>query len=100
MPGVVGGMSLICPGEACFLLCLLFPPVGFEHRSFLIHIRKACNAVAVCLVLSTLDYCNSLVAGQPQAQIKTVQAVQNTAARVMLRQRRLDHITTTLGVLH
>ena len=91
-------MSLICPGEACLLLCLLFPPVGFEHRSLLI--RKASNAVAVCLVLSKLGYCSSLVAGLPQAQIETLQAVQNAASRVMLRQRRRDHITTTLRELH
>ena len=70
--------------------------------------QKTCFVVTKCLSrqkwylwqlppmkVSKLGYFYSLVAGQPQAQMETVQAVQNTAARVMLRQRRRDHITTT-----
>ena len=36
----------------------------------------------------------------PQTHIKRLQAVQNAAARVMARQRKCDHITTTLRELH
>ena len=61
---------------------------------------KAANAIAVCLILSKLDYCNSLLAGLPQTQIKRLQAVQNAAAKVMMKQRKHDHITPTLRDLH
>ena len=42
---------------------------------------KSANAIVVCLILSKLDYCNSLLAGLPQTQIKRLQAVQNAVAR-------------------
>ena len=62
--------------------------------------REAANAIAVCLILSKLDYCNSLLVGLPQTQIKRLQAVRNTAARFVMRQRKHDHITSTLKELH
>mgnify|MGYP003487436921 FL=1 len=62
--------------------------------------RKAACSVAVSLVLSRLDYCNSLLAGLPQMQIKRLQAVQNAAARVVTRSRKTDHITPILKQLH
>ena len=62
--------------------------------------REAANAIAVCLILSKLDYCNSLLGGLPQVQMKRLQAVQNAAARVVVRQKKRDHITPTLRELH
>ena len=39
--------------------------------------RKAANSIVVSLILSKLDYCNSVIAGLPQTQIKRLQAAQN-----------------------
>ena len=50
-------------------------------RSYLI--RKTANSIAVSLILSKLDYCNSLLAGLPRTQIKLLRAAQKAAARTV-----------------
>ena len=48
------------------------------------------------LVCSRLDYCNSLLFGTSLSNLKRLQSVLHTAARLILRRRRYDHITSGL----
>ena len=47
-------------------------------------------------VLVRLDYCNSIYVGLPQVYLHKLQLAQNTAARVISRTPRHEHITPTL----
>ena len=53
-----------------------------------------------CLVCSKLDFCNSLYYGLPSFQIQKLQWIENAAARLILRQRKFEHIIPTLIELH
>lgn len=46
--------------------------------------------------MSRLDQCNSLLYGLSQAEIKKLQRVQDTAARIVTRSKGNDHITPIL----
>jgi len=50
---------------------------------------------SVCsLVLSRLDYCNSILPGSPKCLIQNLQKVQNTAARITLKIPGTEHTTS------
>ena len=51
-------------------------------------------------ITSKLDYCNCLLYGCRKIQLKKLQYVQNTAARIITRTRKFDHITPVLSDLH
>ena len=52
------------------------------------------------LVLSRIDYCNGILVGLPKKQIRKLQMVMNTAARLISGKRKYDKITETLIELH
>jgi hypothetical protein len=51
-------------------------------------------------ILTRLDYCNSLLAGLPSSSISRLQRIQNCSARLVLRRKKIDHITPLLKQLH
>jgi hypothetical protein len=58
------------------------------------------QSLVVSLVLSRLDYGNSVLVGLPACLLRRLQSVQNAAARLIFRLRRSDHITDALLSLH
>ena len=85
--------------------------VNFLAKSCYFHIRtlgrlrpqldqKTANTVAVSLIISRLDYCNSCLWGISKNDRQKLQRVQNTAARIVTRSKKTDHITPVLNNLH
>jgi hypothetical protein len=62
--------------------------------------NSAAEKVLHAFISSRLDNGNSLVYGLPDYQIKRLQRVQNTAARILTRTRRCEHITPIIRSLH
>ena len=60
----------------------------------------ATKTIVCSLVLSRLDYCNSILSGSSKCLIKNLQKVQNAAARITLRMPRTEHTTPLLRMLH
>ena len=61
---------------------------------------QATKILVCAFVLSRLDYCNSLLSGCSQYHIDKLQKIQNSAARLVTRTRKRDHITPILHSLH
>ena len=61
---------------------------------------EATKTLVSAFILSRLDYCNSLLVNCPQKLTKRLQKIQNSAARLVLRVPRSDHMTPHLHTLH
>ena len=61
---------------------------------------EAVKTAVTTLVLSRMDYCNSLLSGLSKKLIKRVQLVQNSAAKMIFGLQRYDHVTPALITLH
>ena len=62
--------------------------------------EESAKIVVHAFVTAKLDSCNSLLYGLPQHLISRLQSIQNTAARVVTRSSKFDHITPVLKQLH
>ena len=60
----------------------------------------AAARLVAAMVISRLDYCNSVFVGLPADQIARLQRVQNNAARLVRKKGRRDHVTPLLKKLH
>ena len=62
--------------------------------------EDATKTVMQSLVMSRLDYCNALLIGIQKDLIAKLQRLQNSAARIVSRTRKYEHITPVLIKLH
>ena len=62
--------------------------------------ESACKTLVATLVTSRLDYANALLYGINKSAMSKLQMVQNSAARLVTRKRKFDHITPDLITLH
>ena len=82
----------------CRILFCRLRRIGKKICSFLS--SDAANKLAVSLILSRLDYCNSLLAGIPDNKLNKLQCIQNHAARLVLCKSRHASATALLRTLH
>jgi exonuclease III len=61
---------------------------------------EATKTLVQAFISSRLDYCNSLLYGIPDREIRRLQSVQNAVARLISRTRRSEPITPVLRQLH
>ena len=62
--------------------------------------RKVTETLVNALVLSCLDYCNSLLCHLPKKLLYKLQKVQNAAAKLIMLAGRRDHVTPLMRQLH
>ncbi|KAI4881969.1 hypothetical protein NFI96_034405, partial [Prochilodus magdalenae] len=92
----------------CLSSCLIRPLACHACRFLLYNIRRirpflsqeATQLLVQSLVISRLDYCNSLLTGLPLRAIRPLQQFQNAAARLIFNLPKFTHVTPLLGSLH
>jgi len=84
----------VCPHQLCVSVSIPSAASAMPNHPFAV--GRRCQA----FVSSRLDYCNCLLIGITDGLMRRLQAVQNTAARLITGTRRHDHITPILRRLH
>jgi len=62
--------------------------------------RDSLEVLLHAFITSRLDYCNSLLAGAPNCDLRRLQLIQNFAARILVNCRLRDRISPILSQLH
>ena len=62
--------------------------------------KDTCKILVQALVLSHLDYCNSLLLGTTQHRLQKLQTIQNMACKVIYNKKKYDHIGMDMLNLH
>ena len=78
---------------------------AYYHLRNISKIRQALDidsakSLVQSLVISRLDFCNSILSKYPQRLTSKLQRVQNHAARVIFKKKKRDHMTPYLKELH
>ncbi len=112
------GTDSIFPSESARNLGILFgaalflsPHVSGICKAASYHLHKisririlltleASKTLVHSLITSCLDYCNSVLAGLPDSDIKHIQCIQNAAARLTACCQKFDHISPVLEHVH
>ena len=91
----------------CYLTCtsqtlqiIVLPAQELIKDKKISHTGVLQNCAMHAFITSKLDYCNSSLYGCRKMQLKKLQHVQNTAARIVTQTRKFDHITPVLFDLH
>ena len=76
--------------------------IQIRHINSIRHLltTQATQTLVCSLVLSRLDYCNSLLSGCHQYLLDNLQKVQNAAARLVCKAKKSDHTHPILETLH
>ena len=61
---------------------------------------KSAQLIFQALVLSSINYCNSLLASSPQYQLNKLQHIQNMSCWVICNIRKYDHVSPAMKGLH
>ena len=61
---------------------------------------EATAKLVTSLILSRLHYCNALLSGMSASSLSCLQRIQNTAARLVLKKKKFDHVSPLLRSLH
>ncbi|KAI3374526.1 hypothetical protein L3Q82_021012, partial [Scortum barcoo] len=77
-------MTVMLQSSSSKKVCLL-PPAQHRKNSGTFLSQSDAEKLVHAFVSSRLDYCNSLLSGCPNKSLKTLQLVQNAAARVLTR---------------
>ena len=72
----------------------------YNIRTIRKFLNPECTEIIVNAFSSRLDFCNSLLYGLPNNQLRKLQGVQNAAARLICNVGRFDYITPSLYRLH
>ena len=83
-----------------YLHCILFCQLAELEKIHSFLSTDAANKLAVSLVLSRLDYCNSLLAGISDNKLNKLQRIQNHAARLVPHKSKDASETALLRILH